>query len=225
MSNRRAFLVGATGLVFAGAARADKDEDEVSPTEDLMREHGLLRRLLLVYDEMIRRSTAGEAMPVDPVARAAHIVRVFVEDYHEADEEQYVFPCFQAAGRELALVEILVRQHRAGRYLTSEIARAAVPSRWNEAATRHAATSSMRSFVQMYSAHAAREDTTLFPAYAKLVGDRSLKRVQDRFEAIEHALPSGDFEKMLAEVVDIERSLDINDLDRVTPPPPANGRW
>jgi hypothetical protein len=34
---------------------ADKKEEEVSPAEDLMREHGVLNRVLLIYDEILRR--------------------------------------------------------------------------------------------------------------------------------------------------------------------------
>jgi len=31
---------------------AEEGEEEVTPTEDLMREHGLLQRILLIYDEV-----------------------------------------------------------------------------------------------------------------------------------------------------------------------------
>ena len=37
----------------SAAGRKDEGEEEVSPPEDLMREHGLLRRVLLVYDEIL----------------------------------------------------------------------------------------------------------------------------------------------------------------------------
>ncbi len=36
----------------------EKTAEEVSPTEDLMREHGLLNRVLLIYDEIARRIDA-----------------------------------------------------------------------------------------------------------------------------------------------------------------------
>jgi hypothetical protein len=32
----------------------DKKDEDISPAEDLMREHGLLNRLLLIYDEHLR---------------------------------------------------------------------------------------------------------------------------------------------------------------------------
>jgi hypothetical protein len=39
-------------------------EEEVAPPEDLMREHGVLKRVLLVYREVIRRVDAHEEVPV-----------------------------------------------------------------------------------------------------------------------------------------------------------------
>ncbi len=71
-SSRRKFL-GASGLVFAASAlggaaslfgkEEEKKSEEVSPPEDLMREHGVLKRILLVYGEALRRMDANEDLP------------------------------------------------------------------------------------------------------------------------------------------------------------------
>jgi hypothetical protein len=52
------FILSAAVFTRAGlsAAEPEKEEEEVSPAEDLMREHGVLKRVLLVY---------GEAIPAD----------------------------------------------------------------------------------------------------------------------------------------------------------------
>jgi len=58
---RRNGLVIATASAFGAMSSlfaAEKEEEEVSPSEDLMREHGVLKRVLLVY---------GEAIIVNPV--------------------------------------------------------------------------------------------------------------------------------------------------------------
>src|SRR5438034_9253935 len=68
MIKRRAFLavipmVGiglATGKLLASGSQ---QEDEVTPAEDLMREHGVLKRVLLVYDEVRHRIASKEAFP------------------------------------------------------------------------------------------------------------------------------------------------------------------
>ena len=74
---RRVFLK--SGILIGGAAlagvrgmrAAEKEEEEVSPSEDLMREHGVLKRVLLIYEEAIRRMMANEEFPVETVVDSA----------------------------------------------------------------------------------------------------------------------------------------------------------
>src|SRR5262249_28069060 len=88
---RRHFLLLTIPAVAAPntSKKPKKEEVEIGPVEDLMREHGILRRVLLVYDEVVRRMRAGEKFDPEPLSRAAKLVQVFVEDYHEKNEEQY----------------------------------------------------------------------------------------------------------------------------------------
>src|SRR5919204_610429 len=56
--NRRELLAAGLGLAAGPALAAGKKsakDQEVSPGEDLMREHGVLNRVLLLYDEAGRR--------------------------------------------------------------------------------------------------------------------------------------------------------------------------
>ena len=61
LTRRREFLVAAAVLGISGAAWAAEkqpDDEDVSAIEDLMREHGVLRRILLIYEECVRRLRA-----------------------------------------------------------------------------------------------------------------------------------------------------------------------
>ncbi|MFZ1988785.1 MAG: hemerythrin domain-containing protein, partial [Alphaproteobacteria bacterium] len=79
-------------------------QQDILPVEDLMREHGVLRRVLLVYGEAIRRLEANEDSPPEALKDAAGIIRSFIEDYHEKLEENYLFPRFRKAERLVDLV-------------------------------------------------------------------------------------------------------------------------
>jgi hemerythrin-like domain-containing protein len=227
---RRRFLKDAVGVgaavalamhgLRAGAKEEKKAEEEenVSPTEDLMREHGVLRRILLVYGEVIRRVEANQEIKPDPVAHAAKIIKAFIEDYHERDEEEYIFPRFQKAGKMTDLVSVLLQQHQAGRKVTADIQRLATPSALTSATNRKQMAESMRQFIRMYEPHSAREDTVLFPAFAKLISEKDMHKLMDTFEQKEKALPMGDFEKMVADVTSIEKAFGIYDLAQFTPP-------
>ena len=101
-------------LALAGCATFGKTgEDDVTPGEDLMQEHGVIERILLIYDESARRIERGEPFEPGVLRSSAGIVRSFVEDYHEKHEEEFVFPRLQKAGREAELVGVLALVDRA----------------------------------------------------------------------------------------------------------------
>jgi hemerythrin-like domain-containing protein len=77
-----------------------------------MREHGVLKRILLIYGEAIRRMTTNQELPVEVVLDAAGIIRSFVEDYHEKLEEDYLFPRFEKPGKLVDLTKTLRAQHQ-----------------------------------------------------------------------------------------------------------------
>src|SRR5262245_51720696 len=71
--------------------KKDQPEEEVGAAEDLMREHGVLNRILLIYEEGLRRLRAKEEVTPDVFRKPATLVRTFVEDYHEKLEEKFIF--------------------------------------------------------------------------------------------------------------------------------------
>ena len=172
----------------------------------------MLERILLVYDAAAVRIERGESVDAAVVGRAAGIVRRFVEDYHEKNEEQFVFPRLQNARREVELVATLLRQHERGRQLTDEIVRESAKRPTRELAER------LRSFVSMYRPHAAREDTVVFPAFREVVGRDGYRALGEKFEDREHELfGKKGFERFVAEVADCERAYGIYDLAKMTP--------
>ncbi len=174
---RRAFLwmtgVAGGGLLVSAttlaqrrgqAPGAGKQEEDVSPPEDLMREHGVLKRVLLVYDEAMRRIDAKQDLPPDAVRDSAQIIRSFIEDYHEKLEEDFLFPRFEKARRLADLTSVLRVQHQAGRRLTDQITALATATSLKDASSAARLRDAMHQFNRMYAPHEAREDTVLFEA-------------------------------------------------------------
>src|SRR4030095_12778318 len=95
--------------------KKDQPEEEVGAAEDLMREHGVLNRILLIYEEGLRRLRDKEEVPPEVFHKSATLVRKFVEDYHEKLEENFIFPEFEKAKKLVDLVKVLREQHEAGR--------------------------------------------------------------------------------------------------------------
>ncbi len=223
-TRRREFLVAGAALGISGlagrrllAAEAAKPAEDVSALEDLMREHGVLRRILLVYDECVRRLRAKQEVPTDAMLRATALVRKFVENYHEKLEEDFLFPEFERRDRLTPLVKVLRQQHAAGRALTDAMAKQFAANEVPPAAKADLAKA-CRAFTGMYRPHAAREDTVLFPALRTILSAKLLDELGDKFEKEEDRLFGGNgFGKGVEEVSAIERQLGIHDLAKFTP--------
>jgi hemerythrin-like domain-containing protein len=215
----------ASGIALVGALAAgrvdtvlaaEKKEEKVTPPEDLMREHGILDRVLLIYEAGIRKFARTEDFDPGVLTRSAEIVRDFIEDYHEKNEETYVFPRFREARTMSGLVDTLMIQHRAGRRVTATILKLA-PNSGRDGDDRRQLVSSMQIFINMYRPHAAREDTDLFPKLHQLVSTHEYDAMAEEFEHEEHRLFGEDgFEKMADRVAEVERAMGIYDLNQFT---------
>jgi hemerythrin-like domain-containing protein len=212
-------VAAASGLALPALARDTKKtgaEEAISPPEDLMREHAILDRILLVYEAGMRR--AGQGEDIDPAVfeHSAGIVRDFIHDYHEKSEEELIFPRFKTAGRMVELVSVLVIQHAAGRKLTERILAAAPQARNRE--PREAMGRDIQAFIAMYRPHAAREETDLFPTLRQLVTSDEYEGIADEMEKRERqAFGADGFEKIAKKVAEIETVIGIHDLDVFTP--------
>ncbi len=225
MRSRRELLhataasVGALVIVGCNKGPSDQDKDQegdVTAAEDLMREHGVLRRLLGVL-EACATGFDQESRPFEALADATDVIRRFVEDYHEELEEQYLFPRFQRNALHGELVDTLVVQHRAGRAQTDELI-ACAKARLADAPTRDRARRAIDAFARMYRPHAAREDTVLFPDLHKVATRGDLDELADVFEREEHHRfgPHG-FQDIVDQVAQLERGVGIYELARFTP--------
>jgi hemerythrin-like domain-containing protein len=231
-STRRQFIRSSTivgaGLLLAGCrggagtnsqtkasdespAKPDENQmgGEVTATEDLMREHGVLRRALLVYSATAikLRATASSVGP-EALQKTAKLFKAFGEEYHEKKlEEAYIFPAVKKAGGEAAnYADVLVVQRaKLGPGNTEPLAKA------------------LEAFVLMYRNHAAREDTIIFPAWKQTMTAKQLDEIGDKFEDIEKEQFGKDgFKDAVKQISAIEGSLGLADIAQFTAPPPPN---
>jgi len=243
---RRYFLRSAaalgTGLVLngcGGKGAADKHSEDQAPSEkagsgtgievtaveDLMREHGVLRRALFVYSEAAARLRGdSSAVAFEAMQKTAKLFRAFGEDYHERKlEEAHIFPAVRKAGGTAAdHVDTLILQHQRGREITDYIVAVTQPARPGAAGAQQLAQS-LDAFVRMYRPHAAREDTVIFPAWKQTLSAAQLDEMGDKFEDIEREQFGEDgFENAVKQIAEIESSLGLADLGQFTvSSPPA----
>jgi hemerythrin-like domain-containing protein len=198
--------------------KKEPEEKEVTAAEDLMREHGILRRALVVYTESaVRLRKNASAVPPDALQKTARLFRSFGEDYHEKLlEEAFIFPVIKQKGGE---ADVLTAQHNRGREITDYII-----SQTNGVkigANAGALADLFDNFVRMYETHAAREDTIVFPAWKDAISDGQYKELSDKFEDIEHQTFGEDgFETAVKQIAEIESALKLTDIAQFTAPAP-----
>jgi hemerythrin-like domain-containing protein len=225
--SRRNFLIRG-GALAAGAAllgpaqllAAEKKEmapADVTPTEDLMREHGVLRRLMLMMADLGRRLQGSAEFPLSALTQIASLIHRFIQDYHEKDEEEYLFPRFEKAGKLTDLVQVLKAQHQAGRKLMADLEGRATAGNLKNPGERQIIGAILSSFIRMYRPHAAWEDTVLYPAFRSVITPREFVALGDKFEDKEQELFGKDgFEKIVVQVARLEKQLGLFDLSQFT---------
>jgi len=220
---KAAATVSAATFAVPNLLLAEEKEPEVTATEDLMREHGVLRRALLVYTESVPkiRSNAA-ALDAGAIYRTGILFRDFGENYHEKMlEEEHIFPVVHKAGGHIAtLTDILLAQHERGREITSYLLAVTKNGRI-ASGNAEPLSRSLEAFVLMYRNHAAREDTIVFPAWKKHFSDKQLDELADQFEDIEHKMFGKDgFDDAVEKISAIETALGFADLSQFTASPP-----
>lgn len=223
--DRRTLVHAASGLLIASAcpyvvgAQAEEPDKAINVTapEDLMREHGVLNRVLLIYEAALQKFAMAEDFDVAVLSGAAGIVHEFIEDYHERSEEQQLFPRFRKAGQMVELVNVLYQQHQAGRRLTDTIV-GLVPESRAPGESRSRLIASVQSFIAMYRPHEAWEDTELFPKLRSIVSPHEFDSMGEDFERDERRKFGEDgFKRYVERVAALEQTIGIHDLARFTP--------
>ena len=223
-----AILIGCNRAQTSESKQAQVDnegaEPEVTATEDLMREHGVLRRALLVYHETATKLSGGTSIPTEPLQKAAKLFRAFGEEYHEKKlEEVYIFPAVKRVGGAAGdYADVLIAQHQRGREITDFILAATAGPKISGANIK-SFSNALETLVRMYEHHAAIEDTVVFPAWKQTLNADQLDEMNDKFEEIEHQQFGEDgFENALTQMIEIEQSLGLIDLAQFTAPPPPS---
>ena len=215
--------IGLAGIALAGCGKEDKEAGgKVVANEDLMREHGVIRRALFVYSEAARRARQQpSSLPLPALLDTAKLFRAFAEDYHERGlEEAHIFPVVRKLKTPAAqLPDVLLVQHQRGREVTDYIQKVAAGSTLAASeAERFAAT--LDALVAMYGPHAAREDTVVFPAWKAALGEKGYAEMGEQFEELEKRTFGHDgFDDAVAKISNIELAFGLGDLATVTPPP------
>ena len=222
---RRRWLIGSTGaLLLATPALAQQPapsktkatEGGIPATERLMRDSGVLLRILAIYEAGGRRLGGGEDIEPKIFTLAAETMRDFVHGYHEKQQDELVFPRFKKAGRMVELVDVMTAQHAAGRKLTDQVIELAPKSATK--GERQAMIDAMQASIVLYRPHVARELTDVWPTLRTLLTPNEYDELSAALEKDEgEKLGKEGFDKVAKRVEALEKRIGINDLSQFMP--------
>lgn len=200
----------------------EENKVEISPTEDLMREHGILHRILLIYRDALKylrgQKINNQVNIYSVIYNTAVIAQQFIENYHQKLEENYVFPKFKQNPEYSALISTLVNQHNAEQELTNRILYYSSLKSSCYFVINLNLICLMSSYIRMYDPHSAREDTVVFPELHNLVSQKEFKKLGEIFENIEEKkFGKEGFKHIVDEIAAIEQVLGIYNLSQFTP--------
>jgi hemerythrin-like domain-containing protein len=172
----------------------------------MLQEHGILRRILLVYDEFLSQLESAEtAPPIGAVIDTTTLLQSYVQGYHEVIEETYVFPVVEKIPSMQGLVSTLRRQHALARQLSTDVIVSA------RMADLKRLTTTLDALVLLYQAHTAWEDTDLTIALRDVLTPEGSRELLGKIHRVERDVFGPRAEAhALTQIVEIERQFDVH---------------
>lgn len=185
----------------------------LSATEDLMKEHGVLNRILLIYQEISSRINNRIFFPQSLLQEIVHLNRDFIEDFHEMLEEKYVFPYFLKANLYKDSVEELIKEHIAGKKFTEYLLKHSSDEEIEDQVQAMILAGYLDVYVRMMRPHEAKESSELFPSFRTLMPEEEFNHLGQIFETIgTEKFGKNGYENIISQLTIIEHKLGLYTL-------------
>jgi hemerythrin-like domain-containing protein len=226
-SHRRDFIIAATAAIPAFLSTALPTQGfgvgcPLEAGEDLMEEHGVLGRLLLIYDALsikLRNAHSEQErnLAKSCLSESTQLIINNIQGNHERIEELVIFPALRKANMHNDLVAILVLQHHTGQELINTIAKKLHSGAAKTEAGRNELADLTHSFSTMYRPHALREDTVIFPTLHRIMSPDAYQQLSESVRTLETKMVHNPtLEDILKQVDQLETALSIHDLAQFT---------
>lgn len=193
---------------------------EFSPIEDLMEEHSILRRALMIYEECIRRMNIGEDFDPNLLVETTNVIKVIIIYHHALLEHEHIFPRFRQADKYVEMCDILTDQHGAADGQEQIILQHANRDSINNPETREILINALQKSIRVFRPHVDQEDTEMFPEFKNVVTPYEFYELGKKFKEIEYQKwGENGHRQMVDKIINVEKALGINDLASFTPKP------
>lgn len=191
-------------------------KEKISVTEELTTEHGMLDRVMLAMDHTLKKAGSSTKADLSAINKGCSLIRMVVDDHHSKFEEDSIYPKFENTEMS-GFVSTLRTQHSEGRKMIDRMMDMSKSGSIRESSDLDTLRSMFRDYHDMMMAHAAWEQTILFPALEGKLSSDELKKLKERQEEHEEKLLGKDAtEKSYNMLAEIESSAGISGLSDFT---------
>ena len=158
----------------------------MTPTEELVREHGDILVMLQIVREMVRRLETGEPVDPDHLENAVDFIRNYADKYHHAKEEDFLFPAMEEAGvpAEGGPIGAMLAEHDEGRGYVRTAAEAIDAYRGGDAAAGKIIAANLRNYAGLLESHIAKENQILYPIADARIGESGQRELRWAFDQV-----------------------------------------
>jgi hemerythrin-like domain-containing protein len=190
--------------------------EKMSPTEELAVEHGQLTRILLAMDKTLKAAGGSSRASLAPIQQACKMIRQSVVGHHMKIEEEEIYPQFEDT--DLAdFAADLKLQHDEARKLVARMDDLSKTGKVRDKSEMEELNKAFNDFKEMITAHAAWEETVLFPVMEGTWSKADLNDLREKQEEDEEKLLGKDAaEKQFNMLADLEKSCGISSVGDFT---------
>lgn len=159
----------------------------MTPTEILVDEHRLIKKVLDWGDAELARIAAGGRPDTARLLQAVDFIRNFADRCHHAKEEGLLFARMSERGmpREAGPIAAMLYEHDLGRTYVAAAANALEGAGRGEAGAMEALRENLGGYIALLRAHIDKEDHVLYPMAERLLGPSDQEWLLREFARVE----------------------------------------
>lgn len=153
----------------------------MKPIIELTAEHGTIRLMLRVLENICGKIEKGESVPTEHLRQAVEFIREFADKCHHGKEEQLLFPAMRENDipEEISLIDELIEEHETGRNFARRMAEAIETGDFSRFAGE------ARGYVSLLDRHIDKENDILFPMAEKTLAAQKKEELEKGFQNVE----------------------------------------
>jgi len=180
----------------------------MKPTEDLMKEHRVIERMLTVAAKAADRLGSSQEVSQNVFVEAADFFRNFADKCHHGKEEKLLFVRMVERGvpGDSGPIAVMLREHEVGRAYVRKIAE--LSAKTPDKKTKSDLIKNTKEYVDLLRQHILKEDSVLYPLANRVLTSEDQGDLEKGFQDVEEkVMGPGVHERYHHMIEEFERTL------------------